>query len=158
MRSGSSTIDSESSKIDRKPSPGFSTISALQRASISADIPQQKRLLWVDDSEAMLSLYKSAFESLGFEIWATSSPRDALDASCLSAIDLAILDYEMPELDGGELASRIKDRHPQIPVILYSGSVCIPAAANAWVDAICSKGGPRCELLSAIERLTIGCR
>jgi DNA-binding NarL/FixJ family response regulator len=156
MRNGSSTIHFESLNVDRTRSTDFCPISRSKLASPSPSLPRHKKLLWVDDSEDMLSLYKSIFERLGFEIWATSSPHDALDAGCLSAIDLAILDYEMPELDGGQLASMIKNRHPQMPVILYSGSLCIPRKANDWVDAICSKGGPRGELLSTIQRLTSG--
>jgi CheY-like chemotaxis protein len=154
MRNGSSTVHSESLNVGRTPSTDFGPISRSPLAPPSASLPQHKKLLWVDDSENMLSLYKSIFESFGFEIWATSSPHDALDAGCLSAIDLAILDYEMPELNGSQLASIIKNRHPQMPVILYSGSLCIPNQANDWVDAICSKGGPRGELLSTIQRLT----
>ncbi|MGA3106789.1 MAG: response regulator [Terriglobales bacterium] len=156
MRNGSSTIHSEALSVDRTPTTDFCPIFRSQLAALPPNVSPPKKLLWVDDSEDMLSLYKSIFESQGFEVWAISSPHDALDAICLSAIDLAILDYEMPELDGGKLAAMIKDRHPQMPVILYSGSLCIPSAANDWVDAICSKGGPRGELLSTIERLTNG--
>jgi DNA-binding NarL/FixJ family response regulator len=156
MRHGSLSIHSESLSVDRRPSTDFRPILGSQLPSLPPSIAQPKKLLWVDDSEDMLSLYKSIFEGLGFEVWATASPHGALDAICLSAIDLAILDYEMPELDGGRLALMIKGRHPQMPVILYSGSLCLPTMANDWVDAICSKGGPRGELLSTIQRLTNG--
>ncbi len=154
MQNGSSNTHTEPSNAGRKPSIEFCAPSVSQAATLSSHVRQQKKLLWVDDNKDMLLLYKSVFESLGFEIWTTSSPQDALEARCLSTIDLAILDYEMPELDGGELASLIKNLHPQMPVILYSGSPSIPNEAHDWVDAICSKGGPRGELLSTIERLT----
>ena len=111
------------------------------------------RLLWVDDSQALLSLYKSVFESLGFAVWTTASPEEALRHASLATADVAILDYEMPEMNGEMLAYHIKNRHPWLPVILYSGSPCIPQSAS--VDAICAKGAPREELLTTIQRLTM---
>jgi len=113
-----------------------------------------RRLLWVDDSRALLSLYKSVFESLGFEVLATSSPDEALEHVSSNAPDVAILDYDMPGMDGGMLASLIKDRYPVLPVILYSGSTAIPLTAHYWVDAICAKTAPREELLTTIELLS----
>jgi len=114
-----------------------------------------QKLLWVDDSRPLLELYKTVFESLGFEVQATCSPHEALDHLSSQATDMAILDYEMPEINGGVLAALIKGRHPELPVILYSGSLRIPQAAHRWVDAICSKAAPREELLATIEE-TLG--
>jgi CheY-like chemotaxis protein len=120
--------------------------------------PRNQTLLWVDDSRTLLSLYKSVFESLGFAVRATSSPREALRhaspdrADC--AIDVAILDYEMPEMDGGELAHRLRFRHPALPIILYSSCASIPASVNDSVDAVCMKGAPRQELLATIDWLS----
>ena len=113
-----------------------------------------RRLLWVDDSRALLSLYKSVFESLGFEVLATSSPDEALEHVSSNAPDVAILDYDMPGMDGGMLASLIKDRYPVLPVILYSGSTGIPVTAHYWVDAICAKTAAREELLTTIALLS----
>jgi DNA-binding NtrC family response regulator len=64
-----------------------------------------RRLLWVDDSRLLLSLYKSVFESLGFEVLATSSTEEALRHMTAGSVDVAILDYDMPEMDGVLLAS-----------------------------------------------------
>jgi CheY-like chemotaxis protein len=112
--------------------------------------PAGQKLLWVDDSGTMLALYKAVFESMGFEVLATSSPEEAIDQASAAAADVAILDYEMPEMDGVELASLIKAQDPMLPVILYSGSTSIPRHARHWVDAICAKGAPREELVTAI--------
>ncbi len=111
-------------------------------------------LLWVDDSQLLLSLYKSVFESFGFDVLATSSPEEALDRVSSDSTDVAILDYDMPKMDGGVLASLLKDRRPTLPVILYSGSTSIPHSTHCWVDAICGKAAPREELLATIGRLS----
>ena len=113
-----------------------------------------RRLLWVDDSGLLLSLYQAVFASLGFEVLATSSHEEALHHASLDAADVAILDYDMPEMNGGALASLMKRRCPMLPVILYSGCASIPHSASRWVDAICSKAAPREELLTTIQRLS----
>jgi DNA-binding NtrC family response regulator len=135
---------------------------------ISAEIPPQGgilvgssifprsrpyRILWVDDSRSLLSLYKAVFESLGFEVVATPSPLEALNRLSWEQADVAILDYDMPEMDGGALASMIKSRVPMMPVILYTGSTKVPRRARCCVDAICAKAAPRGELLALVERL-----
>jgi len=125
---------------------------AVKQQAVTKKRPKRQKLLWVDDSLNLLSLYKAIFESLGFEILATSSPAEALHRVG-SFADLVILDYEMPEMNGVELASLIKNRHPSIPVILYSGSDSIRSSAHHSVDAICAKGAPREELLSTIDQL-----
>jgi CheY-like chemotaxis protein len=114
----------------------------------------KRRLLWVDDSRVLLSLYKSVFESLGFEVVASSSPEEALGLLSSDVIDIAILDYDMPEMNGGVLASLIKDQFPALPIILYTGSTYIPCSAHGAVDGVCDKAAPREELLAMIERLS----
>jgi DNA-binding NtrC family response regulator len=125
-------------------------------AALPIQAPAQllPRLLWVDDSRMLLSLYQSVFESLGFEVLATSSPNEALEHLSSHGADVAILDYDMPEIDGGALASMIKDQCPMLPVILYSGNPSIPYVARRWVDAVCAKAAPRAELLATIDRLS----
>jgi DNA-binding NtrC family response regulator len=107
----------------------------------------------VDDSRVLLSLYKSVFESLGFEVLATSSPEEALLHVSSDAADMAVLDYNMPGMVGEMLASMMKAQAPGLPVILYSGSSRILRSAHPWVDAICAKAAPREELLTTIEQL-----
>src|ERR1700730_2710078 len=119
---------------------------------------QRQRLLWVDDSAPLLSLYESVFESLGFEVLTTSSPEEALlcHRAHSTVPDVVILDYDMPAMNGAALAALIKDHYPLTPVILYSGNTCLPDGAYECVDAICTKGAPREELVATIERLSPG--
>ena len=134
---------------------GFSGMPVIDSANPISGRPwKRRRLLWVDDSQVLLSLYKAVFESLGFEVLAIASPQEALCRLSSDAADVAILDYDMPEMDGGELASFIKNRFPMLPVILYTGSAGIPEDVLCCVDAVCAKAAPREELVAMIERLT----
>jgi CheY-like chemotaxis protein len=110
-----------------------------------------RSVLWVDDSRPLLELYEAVFEGLGFAVEAVCSGREAIDYLSSHSPHAVILDYEMPEMDGGMLASLIKDRYPELPVILYSGSVQIPQKTRDCVDGVCSKTAPREELLRTID-------
>lgn len=137
-----------------------SSAGVAQRVSLQPDaaprigLPQAKgpMLFWVDDSRTLLSLYKSVFESMGFAVSTMSSPVAAIGDASLATADVAILDYDMPELNGATLARLIKARRPHLPVILYSGSNSIPQGTDLWVDAICAKAAPRQELVATIAR------
>jgi CheY-like chemotaxis protein len=126
----------------------------LSDAVLAGLLPSTKKpkILWVDDSSFLLSLYEAVFGSLGFEVVATSSPQDALRHA--GDVDIAILDYDMPDMNGAALASLLKASCRTLPVILYSGNSSISDGAHQWVDAICAKGAPREELLSTIHRLS----
>ena len=149
--------------VQNQPSlpPGSMPTNQIARISppdsgLGRPLPQPqhvRRLLWVDDSPALLSLYQAVFGSLGFEVVVTPSPVEALDRLSWDHFDVAILDYDMPEIDGGTLASWIKNRLPKLPVILYTGSTSIPRSARRCVDVVCAKAAPPGELLSVIERL-----
>jgi CheY-like chemotaxis protein len=156
MRQCQSTAAEISPTITMGGAPSLGGSPAIEPSRLALSQPWiGRRLLWVDDSRLLLSLYKSVFEKLGFEVLATSSPAEALQHLSSGAADLAILDYDMPEMDGGMLASLMKDRYPMFPIILYSGNTGIPSGAHHWVDAICAKGARREELLNTIERLAI---
>ena len=141
-------------------SPSLSGDAAAMPQSERRALPsrRRRRILWVDDSAPLLSLYKSVFESLGFEVLTTSSPDEAIQfhRAHSTAPDVVILDYDMPTMNGGKLAFLIKDQYPLTPVILHSGNTCIPTGVYEYVDAICTKGAPREELLATMERLSPG--
>ena len=134
-------------------SPGIACGGSSGHKTANNNKRTHKKLLWVDDSSALLSLYQAIFENLGFEVVTTSSAGEALDCAASFRADLVILDYDMPEMNGAQLAAILKDRNPLLPVVLYSGSDSITADAYRWVDAICAKAAPREELLSKIEWL-----
>jgi CheY-like chemotaxis protein len=147
---------SEQYAEQRADAAGISSMASRgQYPASELPMPAQRprpRLLWVDDSENLLSLYKAVFESLGFDIVTTSSPSEAVSYAKLFA-DLVILDYDMPEINGAELASLIKNHHPSLPIVLHSGNTALRAASYKSVDALSEKGAPREELLGVIDRL-----
>jgi len=110
-------------------------------------------LLWIDDFEPGLMLYRKMFEDLGFKVLTATSGDTGVHLAAMNRVDAVVTDYEMPGMDGITVASAIKALDPRTPVLLFSGSTLVPAHARSVVDAFCDKARPRTELLAAIHRL-----
>ena len=66
-------------------------------------------------------------------------------------IDLVVLDYTMPELNGSAVSEVMKRMKPKVPIILFTGSVGVPDTIRKTVDHQVLKGGEPAELLAKID-------
>jgi sigma-B regulation protein RsbU (phosphoserine phosphatase) len=80
------------------------------------------RILVVDDEPGMLRAIERVLAP-HHQVTISGSSTQALELAARAEPDLAILDIRMPELDGFELMAHLKSRHPDIDVILMTGSV-----------------------------------
>ena len=80
-----------------------------------------KKILAVDDNATNLSIIKSQIEQWQQVPVIAMSAKEALSVLASGTeIDLVISDMHMPEMDGIEMSSRIRQLYPQIPIILLS--------------------------------------
>ena len=114
-------------------------------------VPGQKTILWIDDYEPGLALYRTMFEMLGYRVLTASRGKVGLELVQRHAIDVVVVDYEMPEMNGFDVASALKRGCPGLPVVLFSGLTSIPSKILPFVDAFCDKAGTREELLATIQ-------
>jgi CheY-like chemotaxis protein len=77
----------------------------------------------VDDAEPVRTTTARALEHGGYRCLATSSAAEALDlvAAGRERVDLVLTDVVMPGMSGRELADRLWELHPTLPVIFVSG-------------------------------------
>ena len=68
------------------------------------------------------------------------------------SVDLVLLDYVLPELDGGLIAQAMKEYEPNVPIIMLSGAE-VPEQCLAAVNLYLRKGGRPEALLAAIREL-----
>jgi len=80
-----------------------------------------RRIMVVDDDEGMRHILSMALSGMGYEAVAASSGTEALNLLLKSSFALVLTDLEMPGMDGWNLASRIRNRFPSIPVVLITG-------------------------------------
>jgi CheY-like chemotaxis protein len=110
-------------------------------------------LLWVDDFQPGLELYRAMFESMGFRVLTAGCGVQAVKLAAQHLIDVVVTDYEMPGMDGEAVAAAIKAIKPRLPVVMFSGSTLIPLRARRLIDAFCDKAGSRNQLSLTIHRV-----
>jgi DNA-binding NtrC family response regulator len=113
--------------------------------------PYSPTLVWIDDYEPGLAVYKSIYEHFGYQVHTASHGSEGLEILASRKADAVIVDYEMPGMDGGIVAKSIKERWPSLPVIMFSGHAAVPSHVTGMVDAFCDKAGAREDLHLAIR-------
>jgi CheY-like chemotaxis protein len=70
-------------------------------------------------------------EQLGHRVLVAATGQLALDVLRLEpSIDLVITDYAMPGMNGLELAARIREQRPKLPIILATGYAEVPSGED----------------------------
>ncbi len=122
--------------------------------SMSA-IPERQSgvLLCIDDNEEVLECEKSFLESFGYSVLTAPSGGKGLELAAIYSFDVVIVDYFMPEMNGEEVAIRMRRLRPQAPIIMLSGALDVPEEALNLVDAFIPKDRLASQLLPAIAQL-----
>ncbi len=114
----------------------------------------KKTLLCVDDEAVGLNVRKIVLERQGYEVLTASDGSEGLDAFAGHEVDAVVLDYFMPGMNGGVVASAMKRSKPGVPIILLSAYFTMPESVMDSVDAFIVKGGAPEVLLGKIAELT----
>jgi CheY-like chemotaxis protein len=93
------------------------------------------RVFYVDDNPQQSRMLSCLLEECGFRVIAVTDPAAALTLSKQTSFDIALLDYDMPQITGSQLAEEIKFRLPDVPVVLISGYTALPATELLFADA-----------------------
>lgn len=75
----------------------------------------------VDDDPNVLGLFSELLSKSGFAVTAVASSSTVLEILRDQAIDLLILDLNMPEPDGFELLKMVRQVMPGLPMLVISG-------------------------------------
>lgn len=78
------------------------------------------KILVVDDEKNILKLYKAEFESEGYNVVIANSGKEALDLIESENPDLVTLDILMPDIDGIQVLRQMKEKKPDMPVIMLT--------------------------------------
>src|SRR3954447_11583398 len=70
--------------------------------------PHKPTLLYVDDKPERLVVLKAVLESSGYRVITANSGLRGLEAFLAEPIDLVVLDYYMPSMDGGAVATKMR--------------------------------------------------
>src|SRR5574342_211551 len=89
------------------------------------------RILVVDDEPALLRALESLLRKKGHEVVALDSPIQATQQLAQEDFDVALLDIKMPDLSGLELLSAVKNRRPEVEVVMMTGHATVETALAA---------------------------
>ncbi len=112
-----------------------------------------KMVLCIDDNRDVLECVEVFLESFGYAVLTASSGGEGLQLASDHSVDLVIVDYAMPEMNGQQVAIEIRRLKPNAPIIMLSGAVDVPEHALRSVDAFIAKRQIAFELLPTIARL-----
>jgi CheY-like chemotaxis protein len=111
-------------------------------------------VLCVEDDADQRMLLRAVLEHFGFHVMVAKSALDALEIAQWFPFEAALLDYELPDMTGAQLAHEIRAVEPNAAIILLSGYAHLRAGELIYVDAHIVKGSPISELLDTIHSLT----
>src|SRR3954453_22140399 len=108
-----------------------------------------KQILFVDDHEVLARLSCEILEMQGYRAVSAYNAADALQKFENQRFDLLVTDFRMDGMNGLELARKIHDKHPDVPVIIVTGYGPIDGGKD--VDTVLSKEALFPDLLDKIK-------
>jgi len=110
-------------------------------------------ILCADDAPNVLEGQKMLLEENGFQVLTATNGKEALQAFVSYPVDLALLDYHMPGMNGDVAAAHMKASKPDVPIALLSADDWISPSKLRMVDAFVSKSEPIASFLEIVEHL-----
>jgi CheY-like chemotaxis protein len=118
--------------------------------------PRSQIVLCIDDNQDLLECEKEFLESFGYTVLTAPGGGKGLELAAIHSVDVVVVDYFMPEMNGQEVAVEMKRLQPQAPIIMLSGATDLPEQVLEWVDAFVAKDRLASQLLPAILQLQEG--
>jgi two-component system cell cycle sensor histidine kinase/response regulator CckA len=92
---------------------------------------QPAKVLIVDDEELIRLNLRALLEDLGYQVAEASDGREGLDVFDRERTDLVLADLMMPVMDGLSMIANLREKSPETPVIVISGTGSVRDAVNS---------------------------
>ena len=113
-------------------------------------------LLVVDDEEVVCQACRRIFSRQGFQVEVNTDARQGLSWATEKDYGIILLDIKMPNMDGIQFLERLREKKPDVPVLIITGYPSIPNAAAAMRLGACdyvTKPFTSEEVTRAVQRV-----
>jgi CheY-like chemotaxis protein len=118
---------------------------------------EKKKILWADDEIDLLEAHVLFLGQHGYAVTGVTCGDDAVSKIEGESFDVVLLDEHMPGMDGLETAVKIKDRRPDVPVIMITKSEeesLMDDALGAKIADYLTKPVNPTQILVALKKVT----
>lgn len=117
-------------------------------------LPQNRHVvLCVDDEIVGLRVRKLLLEHSGYTVLTAPDGPSGLIIFNDQLVDAVVLDYAMPGMHGGEVAAKMRQIKPNVPILLLTAYVGLSADVTALFNVYMTKGEGAPKLLQKLEGL-----
>jgi two-component sensor histidine kinase/CheY-like chemotaxis protein len=92
---------------------------------------EKERILVVDDDHSTCKILSLIFERKGYDIETAHTGREAIDKAQTGFFNVALLDIKLPDMQGVELLSPLKELHPDMDIIMITAHASLETAMSA---------------------------
>jgi len=117
--------------------------------------PKTPLVLCIDDNEMILEVLQEILTARGLRTLCAADCSSGIHLARSEPVDLIVLDYEMPKMNGLHLARELRNCRPGIPLIMFSGGLPSSEVAET-VSRIVRKGEGVFSLADAIHEVLGG--
>jgi len=110
-------------------------------------------VLCIDDNQDVLECERAFLEAFGYAVLTAPSGDKGLELASIYKIDVVVLDYFTPKMNGQEIAMELRRIRPRAPIILLTEGQRVPESALSLADALVAKDRLASQLLPAIAYL-----
>jgi CheY-like chemotaxis protein len=110
-------------------------------------------VLCVDDEAVGLGIRQILLERAGYRVLTAADGASGLELFAAHPVDAVVLDYAMPGMHGGQVARKMRQIKPEVPILLLSAYLDLPAEVTSLADLYMTKGEGAPALLDKLGNL-----
>jgi CheY-like chemotaxis protein len=129
------------------PTPQLQNAAPPSRPAVNALV------LCIDDELIGLKVRKILLERAGYTVVSALDGSEGIDIFAREPVAAVVLDYAMPGMNGAEVASRMREIKPEVPILLLSAYVGLPKEVTSLVDVYMTKGEGAPTLLKKLRTM-----
>jgi DNA-binding NtrC family response regulator len=88
------------------------------------------KLLMVDDEKKFLESIAKRLELKGIQVVAVTNGQKAVEAAEKELFDVALVDFQMPGMDGAQVLKTLKHKHKYLEIIMLTGHATVDSAVE----------------------------